>query len=73
MYQIEKGIPAPEKYGVGRPSRYPFADMEVGDSFFVPDAPANRLACAATWATKRYNRRFITRVVEHGVRVWRVE
>jgi hypothetical protein len=29
MFKIEKGIPLPE-------SKYPFAEMEVGDSFFVP-------------------------------------
>lgn len=30
-YKIEKGVPLPEKV-----SRYPFAEMGPGDSFFIP-------------------------------------
>lgn len=38
MYEIEKNIPIPtdrHRGGRGKPI-YPFAKMEVGDSFFVP-------------------------------------
>lgn len=33
QYKIEKGIPIPEKHE--HYSKYPFSDMEVGDSFLV--------------------------------------
>lgn len=36
-YEILKDIPMPGRRSVGgRESKYPFADMEVGDSFIVP-------------------------------------
>jgi hypothetical protein len=36
--KIEKGIPIPARTGAKGPrgSKYPFADMEVGDSFALP-------------------------------------
>lgn len=39
MFTIDKNVPPPPKgHGgpAGRPSKYPFASMEVGDSFLVP-------------------------------------
>lgn len=37
MFEIEKGIPVPKRTGATGPrgSKYPFAEMEPGDSFFV--------------------------------------
>jgi hypothetical protein len=35
MFDIEQGIPVPEVRR-GRPPKYQFRDMEVGDSFFIP-------------------------------------
>lgn len=36
-YQITKGIPMPTFHsGMGRPSKFPIAHMEVGDSFTSP-------------------------------------
>ena len=38
-FKVERGVPLPEpKGGPGAPAKYPFGDMEVGDSFFVPAA-----------------------------------
>lgn len=34
---IEKGVPVPESV-LGRAAMYPFAQMKVGDSFFVGEA-----------------------------------
>lgn len=38
MFAIKSGIPAPAPRVIGRPSaiKFPFADMAVGQSFFVP-------------------------------------
>lgn len=75
-YKVEKGIPMP------RPAQaYPWADMEVGDSFLLPCEPAeqnkvgNRARnAAASFAHKRkLDWRFSYRHVEGGVRIWRVK
>lgn len=70
---IEKNVPMP-KNGVGRPAKYPFDDLAVGDSFFVP-VPAVRFSGQLYSAGKRYGKTFASRsVVEKGVegtRVWR--
>lgn len=77
VYKIEKNLPIPPS-GTGRP-KYPLRDMEVGDSFFVP-VPLintlkfrNRLSSALTYFGKRHSVQFITRSVDDGIRVWRVE
>lgn len=77
MYNIEKCIPIPPQgRSPGPPSKYPWAQMEVGDSFFVPGAPpkgvAKQLKSAASQQATRHGRRYATRLVEGGVRVWRI-
>ena len=65
---IEKNIPMPART---RTSKYPFDKLTVGDSFFV-QAKKGTLAAAANSAAKRLGWKFSVRVVEGGVRVWRV-
>ncbi len=73
-YKIEKNVPLPT------PShKYPFASMEVGDSFLVTDDPTNRVRSAAQ-AYKAYRGRrqevirFKTKTMEDkSIRVWRIE
>ncbi len=85
-YAIEKSIPVPAKRP-GRPRvyEYPFAGMEVGDSFSAPrdmgqtkngqDKRQNTIGSCARGYTKRRNptAKFTVRVVdENTVRCWRV-
>lgn len=74
---IEKNVPIPEPLPGrgGRPPKYPFREMEVGDSFFFAGTPktAKRLYVSASKFGKRNNRRYAVRSVEGGYRVWRVE
>jgi hypothetical protein len=67
---IDKGVPLPKGR---REPKYPWASMEVGDSFFVPGTISTS---AATAASKRLGFGFVRRsVVENGVagiRFWRV-
>ena len=74
MFKIEDGIPVPNR---GFSKRYPFGDLAVGQSFFVPTDEAAkkrvRVASAASMHGKKYNSVFATRVVEGGIRVWRVK
>jgi hypothetical protein len=70
MFEIEKGIPI--KSGTGR---FPFEQMEVGDSFLVPDGDCSRQAVSAAIVRqhKRSDKRFVTRAAKDGRRVWRVQ
>lgn len=72
MIKIEKGIPMPEVQAGSKP-KYPFLEMEIGDSFFVEGAPQSLLTSAASNHAKRYGGRFSVRKQYGGVRVWRVE
>lgn len=80
MYALESNIPvAPKKYAP-RPNRkcwrYPFHTMEIGDSFFIaPDRYGElpRVAQAAGAWGKPKGRKFTTRTVDGGIRVWRIK
>ncbi len=84
MFEIEKGVPIPAARPAGkggRDSKYPFRELETGDSFVVPingdAAEARRLRVNLMTRCNKYGksmgRRFTTRLVPEGVRVWRVE
>jgi len=85
VFQIKKNIPVPaaRAFGTGRPGRYPYADMEVGDCFDVAvgdekaEAVLRRLrASSASWK-KRAGAACgfsVRTLVEEGVplvRVWK--
>lgn len=64
---IDKGIPLPTKY--------PFAEMNVGDSFVVP-AKVNRSAVnvAAMRFGRKHGMKFTVRLTKDGtLRCWRIE
>lgn len=85
MIEIESGIPIPARGSgggdpkSGRKAIYPFRDMAVGDSFFVPvkngktpQQTRNGITGAISFHTKAHpGRRFVSRIVEGGVRFWR--
>lgn len=74
MFQIEKGIEIPAATRNTVAPKYPFKQMEIGDSFFVPCAEAdskktrNSISSSARSAGVKH----VTRVAEGGLRVWRV-
>ena len=80
-YKIEKDIPLCRSAAMV--SKYPFDEMEVGDSFFVPHAEAKnaRMSALARNAGQYkklpkhipVQRHFATRTVEGGIRIWRVD
>ena len=84
MIHIEKDVPPPERK-TGRPPKYPFMKMEVGDSFTLPlagtltnkgsDTVTQRLRSATENHTKKYGRKFMLRTLkdEGVVRCWRIE
>lgn len=68
MIQVDKQIPIPPKQ---RP-KYPWATMEIGDSFFVDGPGATMFQSGASSNAKRYGIKVATRRVAGGVRVWRI-
>ena len=77
---LEQGIPIPTPRR-NQPTKYAFKGMEVSDSFLVQktdDEPLERVRrrvyAAVSWANKQYKgKRFVTRTVDEGIRVWRTE
>jgi hypothetical protein len=75
-YVVDKDVPIPAARGAY--SKYPFGDVEVGDSFIVPPGDidprvvANRVQVAAKGFGRRNGMLFTTRSTSQGVRVWRV-
>jgi len=67
MYQIEKNIP----FSTGR-HRFPFREMEVGDSFQINPNDRRRVASAASYYGKRNKKKFSIRMSPESTRVWRV-
>ena len=79
-FKIEKGIPLAPKRRPSKSTKYPWAEMEVGDSFFVPAeanvtrrALSDRVQRSAAYAKKTLGRKFKLRSDETGVRIWRTE
>lgn len=68
MIKIDKDIPLPSDKWM---KKYPFEDMEVGDSFLVRDQPRQHMSEHASRIGKKLGRRFMVRTVPEGVRVWR--
>jgi hypothetical protein len=66
--EVESGVPLPVER-----RRYPYAEMQVGDSFVVREVSL-QVVCNANYRTgKKLGRKFVARKVEDGVRVWRTE
>lgn len=80
MIKIDKGVPCPPAT-TGAPARlYPWAEMEVGDSFYVeatPERSAQQISGALgrtmNYQTRKTGKRFTQRRTPGGVRVWRTQ
>ena len=68
-YKISKRIQIPDRKR-GRPHKYPFAQMEIGDSF-----DAKRVAAwSAMGYGKRHDMEFAERKIgKNKIRIWRVQ
>lgn len=62
---LEKNIPLPG------PSKYPFATMEVGDSFAVKGDEAFKARASAYQYGRRFNQKYSVRKNGVGYRIWR--
>lgn len=71
MIQIDKNVPMTGK--TGAPSKYPYAVMEIGDSFFVPGKKGvGQVFNPATVSPKKFTGRVCAESGVSGVRIWRV-
>lgn len=73
---IDKGVPMPgTRYASGRPPIYPFKEMNVGDSFFLPGQNTYKFSAHSNHA-RRHGGKFSVRATTEsgvkGVRVWRI-
>jgi hypothetical protein len=66
MIKIDKQIPIPN----GR-NKYPFAEMEIGDSFFVANVRSSNIQLRY-YKPKQFTRRSVVKDGVQGVRVWRI-
>jgi hypothetical protein len=79
MIPIDKGIPIPRRrYGRRgpRPRVYPWAEMEVGDSFLITPGGEGSIASIKSGlgeAGRAYGHIYTSRVIEGGLRVWRIK
>jgi hypothetical protein len=72
---IDKNVPLPPDLNAKRIScnKFPFSTMEAGDSFLVTDEYEKKcITVKACVYGKKHGKRFCTRKVPDGVRVWRV-
>jgi hypothetical protein len=74
LIAIEEGVPLPQK---NVRWKYPFDQMEPGNSFFVANKDTTQMSAMCKRAGTRLGARFITARAEKdgqtGVRVWRME
>jgi hypothetical protein len=71
QFKIEKGIPMPQ-INAGRPCKYPWAKMNVGDSVFMDSVNVSVLVSALSYG-KKHAMEFASRVENEGRRIWRVK
>lgn len=70
MFKIEKNVPVIGGSGPGPKPKYPFHEMEVGDSFSFSDEMWRKVAAASSSHGVKYGVKFSVSKV-HG-RCWRV-
>lgn len=74
MYQVEKGIPVPDRKHIGKPARYPLREMKIGDSFLVPNKELGKHTQYGIRNSARYIGVKVTvRQVKGGIRAWRTK
>lgn len=68
IFKIEKGVPIPSRTA----PKYPFMQMEVGDSVLITGERKGSVTGAAFYVGKTHGMKFTSRSVGGGVRVWRI-
>lgn len=69
MIPIDKNMPIPPR----AQRKYPWGEMEIGDSFFVKGRNVKDFHAQIYMAGRRFKRKFALRKTDEGIRVWRIE
>jgi hypothetical protein len=82
-FKIEQNVPLPAipRGAPPSPIKYPWSELNVGDSFFVPLVDKNIMAIrtAIILDLKKFSTqtgqkiKITTRAIDNGVRVWRIK
>lgn len=70
QFEIEKGIPVPTTRQGNY--KYPWDEMEVGDSFFIKGKVRAQIAPSIKRIEVTRGVKFTAHQVEDGLRVWRI-
>lgn len=70
MIKIDKNVPLPKMQSH---AKYPFMNMDIGESFFVNKDIVTEVRNAAHMIGKRKGLKFTVRKISEGYRCWRVE
>ncbi len=73
-FVVDKDIPIPERMGSDRRRKYPWPDMEVGDSVFIESSELRErkaISGSAYGYARDSKKKFTIRAVDGGFRVWR--
>ena len=68
--KIDKGIPVPPR-GNNRSTKYPYQQLEIGDSFYVKGKTAAKFSASAYTQARKHGIKLTVRNEKDGVRVWR--
>lgn len=71
MIKIDKNVPVP-KILRGGAVKYPFAQMQVGDSIFLEGQTTNKASALSAYWRRKFNWVFIARGEKNGARIWRI-
>jgi hypothetical protein len=74
MIDIDKDIPIPSKATGNKLRKYPWDELEIGDSFLFP-AEYGIKACSTRMhaAAHRSRKKYTSRTTPEGVRCWRIK
>ena len=74
-FSVDKNVPLIDAKSGGR--KYPFSEMSVGDSFLVSPEESGIAEMSIRAAARMYGMRnkmkFTCRIVDGGIRVWRIK
>jgi hypothetical protein len=70
MYSVETGVEIPKPR---KKHNFPYADMNVGDSFLATDVAIHVVCNYNKRMGDRLGMKFTAKKVDDGIRVWRLE
>lgn len=68
VIKIDRDVVLPTSRG----RKYPYADLEVNDSFVIPNLSLQVVCNMNYRANLKFKRKFVARKCDGGVRVWRI-